>query len=228
METSKIYNTEGQRETRLSKLNSKKLEIRKKNIADVVGSATINMVDDGDGDMSAVSEEEVLININKAIKGDFSFNPDAENLYNQMSNEDKIAVNTALKSQKDNVRSDIKFTQQQKDREETENNDKLYTDNVDKVTNNEISIAEIKDLPFQGVKGEALKNSLIEMKNKVIAGTVLTDSKPIAYAKTQELIFTGLIKDVTTKFKLPTDKPSDPKRNILERFGTDFSSGDIK
>tara|TARA_E500000318_G_C3568180_1_gene216613 strand:- start:4156 stop:6006 length:1851 start_codon:yes stop_codon:yes gene_type:complete len=228
VETSKIYNTEGQRETRLSKLNSKKLEIRKKNIADVVGSATINMVDDGDGDMSAVSEEEVLININKAIKGDFSFNPDAENLYNQMSNEDKIAVNTALKSQKDNVRSDIKFTQQQKDREETENNDKLYTDNVDKVTNNEISIAEIKDLPFQGVKGEALKNSLIEMKNKVIAGTVLTDSKPIAYAKTQELIFTGLIKDVTTKFKLPTDKPSDPKRNILERFGTDFSSGDIK
>jgi len=228
VETSKIYNTEGQRETRLSKLNSKKIEIRKKNIADVVGSTSVNMVDDGDGDMSTVSEEELLININKAIKGDFSFNSKAEDLYKKMSNEDKIAVNTALKSQKENVRSDIKFAQQQKDREETENNDKLYTDNVDKVINNEISIAEINDLPFQGVKGEALKNSLREMKNKVIAGTVLTDSKPIAYAKTQELIFTGLIKDVTTKFKLPTDKPSDPKRNILERFGTDFSSGDIK
>lgn len=50
------------------------------------------------------------------------------------------------------------------------------------------------------------------MKNKVISGTVLTDSKPIAYAKTQELIFTGIVKDVTTKFKLSTDKASDPKK----------------
>ena len=225
VEASKIYNTEGQRETRLSKLNSKKIEIRKKNIADVVGSATINMVDDGDGDMSTVSEEEVLININKAIKGDFSFNANSQNLYNNMSNEDKIAVNTALKSQKENVRSDIKFAQQQKDREETENNDKLYTDNFDKL--NDISIAEIENLPFQGVKGQQLKDSLISVKNKMISGTVLTDSKPIAYAKTQELIFTGVIKDLTTVFKLPTDKPNDPQKNILERFGTDFSSGDI-
>ena len=225
VEASKIYNTEGQRETRLSKLNSKKIEIRKKNIADVVGSATINMVDDGDGDMSTVSEEEVLININKAIKGDFSFNADAQSLYDNMSNEDKIAVNTALKSQKENVRSDIKFAQQQKDREETENNDKLYTDNFDKL--NDISIAEIENLPFQGVKGQQLKDSLISVKNKMISGTVLTDSKPIAYAKTQELIFTGVIKDLTTVFKLPTDKPNDPQKNILERFGTDFSSGDI-
>ena len=228
VETSKIYNTEGQRETRLTKLNAKKIEIRKKNIADVVSSSTINMVDDGDGDMSAVSEEEVLININKAIKGDFSFNPGAQNLYNQMSDEDKISVNNALKTQKENVRSDIKFAQQQKDRDETENNDKLYTDNIDKIVNNQISIADINNLNFQGAKGQALKDSLIAMKSKVISGTVLTDSKPIAYAKTQELIFTGAVKDVTTKFSLPTDKPADPKRNILERFGTDFSADDIK
>jgi len=228
VETSKIYNTEGQRETRLTKLNAKKIEIRKKDIADVVGSATINMVDDGDGDMSAVSEEEVLININKAIKGDFSFNPASQNIYNNMSNEDKIAVNTALKTQKENVRSDIKFAQQQKDRDETENNDKLYTDNIDKIVNNQISIADINNLNFQGAKGQALKDSLIAMKNKVISGTVLTDSKPIAYAKTQELIFTGAVKDVTTTFSLPTDKPADPERNILERFGTDFSADDIK
>lgn len=228
VEKSTIYNTEGQRETRLSKLNAKKIEIRKKNIADVVSSATMNMVDDGDGDMSAVSEEEVLININKAIKGNFSFNKEAENLYKNMSNEDKIAVNTALKSQKENVRSDIKFAQQQKDRGEKEANDKLYTDNIDKVFNNTISIADINDLPFQGVRGETLKNSLIAMKNNVISGTVLTDSKPIAFAKTQELIFTGAIKDVTETFSLPTDKPNEPQKNVLQRFGTDFSSEDIK
>ena len=226
--TSNLYNSEGQRETRLSKLNSKKIEIRKKDIADVVASATISMVDDGDGDMSSVSEEEVLVNLDKAIKGDFSFNSLAQEKYNLMSKEDKIAVNNALKSQKDNVRSDIKFAQQQKDRKENEANDNLFTDNVDKVVNNEISIAEINDLNFQGTKGQALKDSLIAMKNKVISGTVLTDSKPIAYAKTQELIFTGAVKDVTTTFSLPTDKPSDPERNILERFGTDFSANDIK
>ena len=188
----------------------------------------LSMVDDGDGDMSSVSEEEVLVNLDKAIKGDFSFNSLAQEKYNLMSKEDKIAVNNALKSQKDNVRSDIKFAQQQKDRKENEANDNLFTDNVDKVVNNEISIAEINDLNFQGTKGQALKDSLIAMKNKVISGTVLTDSKPIAYAKTQELIFTGAVKDVTTTFSLPTDKPTDPERNILERFGTDFSANDIK
>ena len=226
VEKSNLYESEGQKETRLAKLKTKKIEIRKKDIADVVTSATISMVDDGDGDMSSVSEEEMLVNLNKAIKGDFSFNSIAEEKYNLMSKEDKIAVNNALQTQKSNVRGDIKFAQQQKDRKEIEINDKLFTDNVDKI--DEISIAQINNLPFEGVKGEALRDSLITMKNKVISGTVLTDSKPIAYAKTQELIFTGIVKDVTTKFKLSTDKASDPKKNILERFGTDFSTGDIK
>ena len=228
VEKSVIYNTQGQKETRLAKLNSKKNEIRKKDIADVVGSAIINMVDDGDGDMSMVSEDELLINLQKASRGDFSFNSEAQEKFNNMQKEDKLTVISQAKSQIDNVRSDIKFAQQQKDRKENEVNDNLFTENVDKVTNNEISIAEINDLEFKGVKGQQYKDSLVSMKNKVISGTVLTDSKPIAYAKTQELIFNGTIKDVTTKFKLPTDKPSDPEKNILERFGTDFSANDIK
>jgi len=228
VERSVIYNTQGQKETRLAKLNSKKNEIRKKDIADVVGSAIINMVDDGDGDMSMVSEDELLINLQKASRGDFSFNSEAQEKFNNMQKEDKLTVISQAKSQIDNVRSDIKFAQQQKDRKENEVNDNLFTENVDKVTNNEISIAEINDLEFKGVKGQQYKDSLVSMKNKVISGTVLTDSKPIAYAKTQELIFNGTIKDVTTKFKLPTDKPSDPEKNILERFGTDFSANDIK
>tara|TARA_B100001093_G_C26855855_1_gene1027375 strand:- start:4189 stop:6039 length:1851 start_codon:yes stop_codon:yes gene_type:complete len=228
VEKSNLYESEGQKETRLAKLKTKKNEIRTKNISSVVGLSTINIVDDGDGDSSQVSEEEALVNLNKANKGDFSFNPQAAQLYKEMNNEDKIKTNNAIKAQIENVRSDIRFSQQQNDRKENENNDKLFTDNIDKITSNEVSIASINELPFSGLKGEKLKQSLITIKNKVISGQVLTDSKPIAYAKTQELIFTGAVKDITQTFNLPSDKSGEPKKNILQRFGSDFSADDIK
>lgn len=224
VETSKIYNTEGQRETRLSKLNSKKIEIRKKNIADVVGSTFVNMVDDGDGDMSTVSEEELLININKAIKGDFSFNSKVEDLYKKMSNEDKIAVNTALKSQKENVRSDIKFAQQQKDRDEKQNNDDLFEENLPKALNGEISIAKLNQLGWQGANGQKLALDLSNIIRNKTAGNYKNESDIRKFPEIQSKIFKGEIPDINTPFTLRGEAAA---KSVLQRVGNGLNETDF-
>ena len=162
--------------------------------------------------------------INKAIKGDFSFNADAQNLYNNMSNEDKIAVNTALKSQKENVRSDIKFAQQQKEKDEKQNNDNLFEENLPKALNGEISIAKLNQLGWQGANGQKLALDLSNIIRNKTAGNYKNESDIRKFPEIQSKIFKGEIPDINTPFTLRGETEA---KSVLQRVGNGINETDF-
>ena len=224
VEKSNLYESEGQKETRLAKLKTKKDEIRKSNIATVVGSAIIPIIDDGDGDTSQVTEAELLVNLNKASKGDFSFNEDSKLLYDNMDNKDKLTVISNAKAAKENIRSDIKFAQQQKETKEKEDNDNLFEENLPKALKGEISIADINKLGWQGANGQKMALDLSNIVRNKTAGNYKNESDIRKFPEIQSMVFKGQIPDINTAFKL---KGETKAKSVLQRVGDGINETDF-
>ena len=218
--------TEPQKETELNKLNTKKTKIIDNAVAFLIESPTKEIPEDGEDEEIYVSEAELFENIDSALKGDWSFNLGAQAMWNKMSTKDQGRVRAGLVAARTNQQTQIKWKDNRKETNEDNKNDKIYTDTVEKIKNGNISIKEINNLPFEGTKGETLRNSLITKESNRLSGKVLTDSKPLAYSETQEKMFTDELTSVTQKFILKSDPEGAKPKNILERVGIDFSSED--
>ena len=218
--------TEPQKETELNKLNTKKTKIIDNAVAFLIESPTKEIPEDGEDEEIYVSEAELFENIDSALKGDWSFNLGAQAMWNKMSTKDQGRVRAGLVAARTNQQTQIKWKDNRKETNEDNKNDKIYTDTVEKIKNKNISITEINKLPFEGIKGEVLRQSLVTKESNRLSGKVLTDSKPLAYSETQEKMFTDDLTSVTQKFILKSDLEGAKPKNILERVGIDFSSED--
>ena len=218
--------TEPQKETELNKLNTKKTKIIDNAVAFLIESPTKEIPEDGEDEEIYVSEAELFENIDSALKGDWSFNLGAQAMWNKMSTKDQGRVRAGLVAARTNQQTQIKWKDNRKETNEDNKNDKIYTDTVEKIKNKNISITEINKLPFEGIKGEVLRQSLVTKESNRLSGKVLTDSKPLAYSETQEKMFTDELTSVTQKFILKSDPEGAKPKNILERVGIDFSSED--
>ena len=218
--------TEPQKETELNKLNTKKTKIIDNAVAFLIESPTKEIPEDGEDEEIYVSEAELFENIDSALKGDWSFNLGAQAMWNKMSTKDQGRVRAGLVAARTNQQTQIKWKDNRKETNEDNKNDKIYTDTVEKIKNKNISITEINKLPFEGIKGEVLRQSLVTKESNRLSGKVLTDSKPLAYSETQEKMFTDDLTSVTQKFILKSDPEGAKPKNILERVGIDFSSED--
>jgi hypothetical protein len=212
--------------TQEERLKTKETAVINNTIADIVTTATVQQDFEGFEPDTVISEEERLAVIDKYLKGDYSSNPSAKEKYESLSVKDQARVNAALVTLRANEQTQIKWEENRKETNEDNRNDEIYTDTVEKIKNGNISITEINKLPFEGAKGEVLRQSLVTKESNRLSGKVLTDSKPLAYSETQEKMFTDELTSVTQKFILKSDPQGAKPKNILERVGIDFSSDD--
>lgn len=150
--------------------------------------------------------------------------PTLQKIWNSADSQLKKRIIQEMNTRVSQAKSNILFENQKKDREESEENEKLLTDFMPKVDNKTASIKEIRTAPWKGAKGIAMRDQLIGTLSNNLEGKQLTDSKPKTYQQILTFISNGKVSDVTEKFTLTGEREG---KSILQRVNNDISSNDF-
>jgi hypothetical protein len=108
------------------------------------------------------------------------------------------------------------------------NNTKLFDNNIKSITDGSMKISQIKSLDFRQLDGEKLKNGLIEIATKVQLGEYGDESNIDNFLEIRTGILNGTITSLTEDIKLKSDEPKTEGKNILERVGTSIGNTDFE
>jgi len=216
---SKSFEKESQRETQLTKAETKKTEIITENKAIIINSLTPGLSADGE-DVSTLSEAERLDLFEGAKKGIFA-NKKLQNIFDSFNEKDKAGLLNDIVNKEANVKQNIKFEQSQKEQKEKTYNENLFVENISKARTLEMSLEDIDKLNFIGVSGDRYKQQLRIAAQNRIKGAPLSTSNFRADTVITGMMMRGQIGSITDKFRLPGEKE---KRSILERENVQLTS----
>jgi len=108
------------------------------------------------------------------------------------------------------------------------NNTKLFDNNIESITDGSMKISQIKSLDFRQLDGEKLKNGLIEIATKVQLGEYGDESNIDNFLEIRTGILNGTITSLTEDIKLKSDEFNTEGQNILERVGTSIGNADFE
>jgi len=108
------------------------------------------------------------------------------------------------------------------------NNTKLFDNNIESITDGSMKISQIKSLDFRQLDGEKLKNGLIEIATKVQLGEYGDESNIANFLEIRTGILNGTITSLTEDIKLKSDEFNTEGQNILERVGTSIGNADFE
>tara|TARA_R110002167_G_scaffold52682_4_gene151847 strand:- start:1092 stop:2960 length:1869 start_codon:yes stop_codon:yes gene_type:complete len=108
------------------------------------------------------------------------------------------------------------------------NNTKLFDNNIKNITDGKMKISQIKDLDFRQLDGEKLKNGLIDIATKVQLGEYGDESNIDNFLEIRTGILNGTITSLTEDITLKSDESNTEGQNILERVGTSIGNNDFE
>ena len=108
------------------------------------------------------------------------------------------------------------------------NNTKLFDNNIKNITDGKMKISQIKNLDFRQLDGEKLKNGLIDIATKVQLGEYGDESNIDNFLEIRTGILNGTITSLTEDITLKSDESNTKGQNILERVGTSIGNNDFE
>jgi len=224
---------EGMRERVLNKLiaakNKKLSDTEDKQVARFASYLPLSNI--GEADFDTIETVESLLE--NARKGNFEGNKQLESEWKTLTEEQKLKIEDSWQNRLQSARNQVSFTQRKNDRIESDTNEKIYTENKEKILNGQLSITDLNQLDFIGGAGETLREQLKDLVGRRSRGEILTDSSPGIFRETRDKVFTGQIASLTQKFTVPSDSDETKAANngaglsLLERSGQSLSDDDV-
>ena len=210
-------------------ISRRRTELEQELVADFVGYIPIANI--GDTDFNTIEAVEFLIA--SAKNGDFGERTDLAEKWATLGSEERNKIEAAWSARLSEARNSVSFNERQRDRQEKEANETIFTDNKARILSGDLSIAAVDELGFTGAQGEIYRDQLKNLIGRRARGELITDSSAPAYRETRDRVYTGEITDITQRFVLPSDPPDIRSANngaglsILERSGTNLSDPDV-
>lgn len=208
-----------------NQIDAREVEISNEKIASIINSVPIENV--GDTQFDTVEEVEAQIEaIRTGDTGDETLNAAIKSL----TDKERIALDNGLNARLQQARSSFTFKDAQREKNKNKRNEELYTQGKDLIlAGNEDAIKTIREMSFEGVNGESLREQLIDFAGRRARGEIITDSKPAVFRETQQKMWAGDIQSVEQKFVLSTDSAEVKRgggKSIIERQGNELSDKD--
>lgn len=212
-------------DTLRNQIKAREVEISNERIASIINSVPIENV--GDTQFDTVEEVEAKI---EAIRAGNTEDEALNAAIESLTDKERIALDNGLNARLQQARASYTFKEAQREKNKNKRNEELYTQGKDSImAGDENAIQTIRDLPFEGVNGESLREQLIDFAGRRARGEILTDSKPAVFRETQQKMWKGEIQSVDQRFVLSTDSVEVRNaggKSIIERQGNQFSDKD--
>ena len=201
-------------------ISNRKETVVEENIALASGHIDFsNIRADSFADVKDLQEE-----FEKAKNGDFGDNQVAQDIWNNSSESDRKLITEGMQKNITQARTNLNFYQKQRDNQENEENEKIYSENIGSVRNGTMSLEEIDGLPFVGAEGSKLQQQLKTAAVNLIENAPLTSDNFTANKTIVQMVQRGEITSLTQKFNIPLFDPPGEEYSILERENIQLSS----
>lgn len=214
----------------LRKLGEQKInEIQLNEVNEFVSYIDISNV----GKTAFDTVESIEQQIKRAEEGDFGANKDLEERWKQLSPGQKLSIRDGWAKAKTQAIQNYNFNLQRANKLERDNNEQLFLDNKERILAGNLSIEDIRNLPFQGVEGDLMKSQLVDLTVRRASGEIATTSKGLIHKGTKSYVVTGYITSVTQPYTVYGDDEQTKAANggagksLIERLGDSISEDDF-
>jgi len=208
-----------------SQIQGREVELSNEKLAKIINTVDISNVGDTQFDTVEEIESQVI-----AIRTGQVEDEEVKKLLTTLTDEERIALEKGLDARLQQARSNYSFKESVRDKARDKRNDDLYVQGKNLIMGNDANaISALRELEFEGARGEALREQLIDFAGRRARGEIITDSKPGIYRETQQMIWNNTIQSVEQKFVLSTDSAevkASGGKSIIERQGNELSDGD--